>query len=140
MTARPDMERIVIATDGSDSAREALHVGLELAAEQGTPVTIVHVVRPSDGDPPRHAEDDEALREGLALARHEEVEPDLELREGEPAEEVARLAEEIDADLVIVGSRGLGRASASILGSVSRSMLDCCKQPVMVVRGRRTPS
>ena len=143
MTGRPDMERILIATDGSDSAREALHVGVELAAEQGTPaVTIVHVVGEADGGTSNSSrpEQDEALREAIEIARHAEVEPEIELAVGEAAEEVAKLAERVDADLVIVGSRGLGRASATLLGSVSRALLDRCGRPVMVVRGHRSPS
>jgi len=133
------MERILIATDGSDSAREALHVGVELAAEQGTSVTIVHVVEQAnaeDGNGLR-ADKDAALSEAVEMARHAELEPEIELLAGDVADQVAELAERIDADLVIVGSRGLGRASASLLGSVSRSTLDRCKRPVMVVRGRR---
>ena len=134
------MERILVAIDGSSSAHEALHVALDLAAEQGTPVTIAHVVDASNGGVLPDAKDDDALQEALELARHAEVEPELTLLHGDAAAELAKLAEEIDADLVIVGSRGLGRASASLLGSVSRSTLEACKRPVMVVRGRRTSS
>lgn len=140
MTSRPDMERIVIAIDGSESSHEALRVGVELAAEQDTPVTIAHVVATPNGHDSVRPEDDGPLHEALEIARHAEVEPDLELLEGDAADEVAKLAERIDADLVIVGSRGLGRATASLLGSVSRAMLERCKRPVMIVRGHRTAS
>lgn len=139
MTTRPDMECVLIATDGSESAREALHVGLELAAEQGAPVTIVHVGENGVGaDISSDPQQDGALREAIETARRMEIEPDVELLEGDPAEEIVKLAERLDADLVIVGSRGLSRASATLIGSVSRAVLDQCAQPVMMVRGRRT--
>jgi nucleotide-binding universal stress UspA family protein len=142
VTTGLDMERILIATDGSDPAWEALHVGVELAAEQGTPVTIVHVVDSEGADISlnSHTDTDAALREATEIARRAEVEPDLELIVGDAIEEVANLAERIDADLVIVGSRGLGVAGASLLGSVSRGLLKKCKRPVLVVRGHPTPS
>ena len=132
---------ILIATDGSDSAREALHVGVELAAEQGTAVTIVHVVDANGNyDQNSRPDEDGALREAIGIARRAEIEPDLELATGDAADAVSRVAEQVDADLVIVGSRGLGRAGASLLGSVSRDVLKRCKRPVMVVRGHRSPS
>lgn len=140
MTARPDMERILIAIDGSEAAFDALHVGVDLAAEEGTSVTIVHVID-GDNDGPAsdsHPDRDDALREAVVIARRAEIEPDLELATGDAAEEVSKLAEQIDADLVIVGSRGLGKASAVLMGSVSRSLLSHCKRPVMVVRSHRS--
>ena len=53
---------------------------------------------------------------------------------GEPAEEIAARARAIEADLIVVGSRGRGPLATSILGSVSAGVIDRAPCPVLVVR------
>ena len=57
------------------------------------------------------------------------------LRKGRPAEEVVGLAEELAADLVIVGSRGLGQAKRLVTGSVSEGIVHLASRPTLIVRG-----
>ena len=57
------------------------------------------------------------------------------LREGDPAEETVALAEELDADLVVIGNRGVGRLRRLVAGSVSESVVHRASCPVLVVRG-----
>ena len=57
------------------------------------------------------------------------------LREGRPAEVVADLADELGADLVVVGSCGLGRARRIVTGSASEGVVRLASCPVLVVRG-----
>ena len=57
------------------------------------------------------------------------------LREGEPAEEIVAVAEELNTDLVIVGNRGAGRVTRLITGSVSEGVVHRASCPVLVVRG-----
>jgi nucleotide-binding universal stress UspA family protein len=144
------MNRILIATDGSDAAEEALETGLELANEHVAEVTIVHVEPrydlvvgsyltgpapvPRDEIPP---EDDEVLEKAAELAAEHGVEPRLVERSGYPPDEIARLANEIDADVIVVGSRGLGAVSEFVLGSTSRALLRRTTRPVLVVRATR---
>lgn len=131
------MKRIVIATDGSPSAMEALDAGLELAAEQGSPVTLVHVITKSElhrGPAFEHAEQDDVLREAAAAARKLDIDPELKLLSGDPADEISWLAESREADLVVIGSRGRGTVQGAILGSVSKAVLAASTRPVMVVR------
>jgi nucleotide-binding universal stress UspA family protein len=56
------------------------------------------------------------------------------LRQGRPDREVVDLAEGIDAGLVVMGSRGLGRIRRALLGSVSESVVRHAHCPVLVVR------
>jgi nucleotide-binding universal stress UspA family protein len=113
------MEKILIATDGSESAHEAIEFGLELASEQDAKPIFVHVVPAVDVMPSY----------GFSMAMPPE------LLAGNPAEEIVAYADSIDADLIVVGSRGHGRLASALLGSVSRGVLSESKRPVLVVRG-----
>ena len=143
------MERIVIATDGSESAHEAIELGLELATEQGAEPIFVHVVpeidvMPASGFgmaippavPHEPTDDDRApLEAALELAAEEGIDARTELLAGNPAAEIVAYADTVDADLIVVGSRGHGRIASALLGSVSRGVLSESKRPVLIVRG-----
>jgi len=136
------MQQILIATDGSEAAQEAVEVGVELAVEQHARVLFLHVQPTIDwiatiGGPyvplpqevPRPEEDD-ALRRAAEVANAHCVDARARAIAGDPATEIAAAADKIDADLVVVGSRGRG----ALLGSV----LKTSKRPVLVVRATRT--
>ena len=143
------MEKILIATDGSESAHEAIEFGLELASEQDAKPIFVHVVPAVDVMPsygfsvaippavPHVAtEDDRApLTAALEVAAERGIDARSELLAGNPAEEIVAYADSIDADLIVIGSRGHGRLASALLGSVSRGVLSESKRPVLVVRG-----
>ena len=145
------MKKILIATDGSPAAAEAVDLGLELASEQRAEVVLLHVVPPTDfrvtrvGPPhpvPHRLEitdEDTALHEAAEKATARGVAFQLELISGEAADEIVTLAEAVAADLVVVGSRGRGAIAGALLGSVSKAVLSQAKRPVLVVRGTRAP-
>ena len=142
------MKRILIATDGSASAREAVEVGVELAAEQGAEITFVHVL-PADEyivtgrlglslPKPHHVDMDEselALREAADAADEAGVSYALERISGNTVDEIVAIADSTDADLIVVGSRGRGPLTSTLLGSVSQGVLGESRRPVLVVRG-----
>jgi nucleotide-binding universal stress UspA family protein len=141
------MKTILIATDGSPSAREAIEFGLELAADQDSTVTFVTVAPASDvvpmggfgftGSVPHEvSEREEApLDEAHELAEQAGVTAYQRLLQGDPADEIVAFADVIDADLIVVGSRGHGAIASALLGSVSRGVLHEARRPVLVVRG-----
>jgi nucleotide-binding universal stress UspA family protein len=57
------------------------------------------------------------------------------LLRGEAVDEIVAFADVIDADLIVVGSRGHGTVASAVLGSVSRGVLREARRPVLVARG-----
>ena len=145
------MKQIVIGTDGSPSAQEAVEFGIELAQEQGADVTFVHVT-PADefvgGRVGTHAvshreavdESETTLKAAAGVAEKAGVSYTLERISGESAETIVGLAESLKADLIVVGSRGRGPVSSALLGSVSRDVLARASGPVLVARTAKTPA
>jgi nucleotide-binding universal stress UspA family protein len=142
------MNKILIATDGSDSAHEALEFGLDLAAEQDARAFVVHVAPAVDVMPyanfgyvapsiPHEFDehDRECLQEAAELAAEKGVDVETALLKGNPADEIVAFADTIDADLIVVGSRGHGAVASALIGSVSRSVLHQTRRPVLIVRG-----
>jgi nucleotide-binding universal stress UspA family protein len=144
------MNPIVIATDGSQCALDAENLGLEIAAAQNAEVVFVYVAPRMDVLPtlgvtgvasiPHELTDQDrtALERALRLASKWGVEARAELLRGNPVDEVIAYADAIDADLIVVGSRGHGGFASALLGSVSRGILHEARRPVLIARGVRS--
>jgi nucleotide-binding universal stress UspA family protein len=141
------MRRILIATDGSPSAADAVRIALELAVEQGAAVTFVHVVSPplatasewldaaTLGRPLDLRDNGMAVDSAAKLARDAGVDAEVVIVAGNAADEIVAYADTIDADLIVVGSRGRGAVTSALLGSVSHDVLHESRRPVLVARG-----
>ena len=121
-------KRIVVGTDGSDTAAEAVRQAAELAGAFGAELVIVHgskAVIVSHGLMAGVTPDVEGMREaGEEILREAaegagtDVKVRTAYREGDPAEAIIEQAEEEGADLIVVGNRGMRGAKRFVLGSV----------------------
>ena len=118
------MKRILVAYDGSESARRALDTTIELAKLSGALVTVASVVPVHPGRVPIDPWDDPAVHtkeliEAGDILREHGIEAELVRPYGDPAREIKELAEQGRFDTIVVGSRGLGAVSRLLQGSVS---------------------
>jgi len=145
-------ERIVVGVDGSPSSRRALQWAIHEAARCGSVLRIVSVLVPLEmglesyeyGPPDRglearaleraHAWVQEAQQQARAVLPVDRVSSDVRIG---GATEVL-LEESRSADLMVLGSRGLGGFRGLLLGSVSQQCVAHAACPVVVVRGDHT--
>ena len=141
---------ILLATDGSDEAKRATEVAVELSKGTGSEVHVVYVL-PTPAQLIGHHLYPEETRESLIGGAEREAErflneqaerigsdgakvAETHLRSGDPDKEILRLAEALDVGLIVIGSRGLGAVSRALMGSVSDSVVRHAHCPVFVVR------
>lgn len=133
---------IIWATDGSEAAERALSTALELTAAAEGKLIVVHAderLGGRAGGVPTIA-DEEDVRAGLeakvnALAESG-VDASFRVELGtnkDPADLIANVAEELGADLIVVGTRGHGRVAGMLLGSVTQRLLHVAPCPVLAV-------
>jgi nucleotide-binding universal stress UspA family protein len=79
--------------------------------------------------------DREAVEAAEALAEERGVRATSKILKGDVVDEIVACADNLDADLIVIGSRGHGALSSALLGSVSRGVLSESKRPVAVIRG-----
>lgn len=133
---------IVAATDGSAHGDRALALAESLAREADGQLVVVHVVElvggkggvyPAAADEPEIRQNIETQVEKL---RADGIDASIDVRRirlGGPAHEIAEAAAALEADLIVVGSRGRSPVSEVLLGSVPVRLLHIAKRPVLVV-------
>ena len=135
-------KHIVLAHDGSENADRTVPFVRELAGDEDAKVTIVHVeqefVGKGGGGPINAAED--SVVSGIEAQAKELSDDgiDTDVRKtaillGGPAAAIAKVADEIGADLIVVGGRGRSGVTGVLVGSVSQRLLHIASQPVLVV-------
>ncbi len=143
-------KRIVVGTDGSETAAEAVRQASELARLTGATLDIVtaynpvpqHRLREESGEVPGDVAHEVGPREDvnviLAAAAGPAKEGGIEVvthpREGDPADAILDVAEELEADLVVVGNKGMTGARRFLLGSVPNKISHHAPCGVYIVR------
>lgn len=145
------IRRILCPIDFSDFSRCALDLAFALAVRSGAEITALHVTAASlpptaafPQVPPLFPLDPtvlERLRAELACFVAPSRTPDIPLRtvvtEGSPVAEIIREAEELEADVIVMGTHGIGGFERWVLGSVAEKVLRKAPCPVMTVTKAR---
>jgi nucleotide-binding universal stress UspA family protein len=142
--------KILLAFDGSKASSEAARAATEIANATNSELHVVYVLQPDRYKPHLGPEMWEGWERGFERAKqhaHSWLEGEAERMRGQRTESVEAhlvlgrpdagivwLAEELDAGLVVVGSRGLGGITRALIGSVSDSVVRHAHCPVLVMR------
>jgi len=134
--------KIVVGIDGSAGSDRALDAAVEVAKRDGAAMVLCHVVEriAAKGDmaPVRADEQvaEERVETQVADLREQGIEAESRFESiilGGPGRSIAELAEEVGADLIVVGTRGHSALAGVILGSVTQKLLHLAKVPVLCV-------
>lgn len=144
------MPGIIVGVDGSTHSRRALEWAIKEAASRHTPLTVVTVHQPYRGywNAAVDFPGDNALVEAASKAVQEETDevlaklaedarpPEVNVMavDGQPADRILRAAASVDADLIVLGSRGAGGFAKLLMGSVATQVSHHAHCPVMIVR------
>jgi nucleotide-binding universal stress UspA family protein len=131
---------IVVGYDGSDCAREALRVGMEIGKAYGEPVTIAfgYQVNRMAGEVQDYAASVrelafKQLEHGIHQAQAAGVTVEAVVVEQAPAQALVDLAAERDARVIVVGTRGEAPFRSALIGSTPHKLLHLSDRPVLVV-------
>jgi len=135
-------ERILVAVDGSPKSEKTIGIAVDMARRYGSAVTVVHVreYERYEGDdvdlgPPISAE--RLVDDVLATFREAGVEAHGEIRRvgfGSTPEQIVEVARASDADLIVMGSRGMTEWKSLLLGGVANKVVHHAACPVLLVR------
>lgn len=142
--------RIVVGTDGSETAAEAVRQAIELATLSGATISIVSAYAPVSGrrvsDQQQQAPADVQYELGpredvnfvldaaAAEAKERGVEVQTHPVEADPADAILNVAEETKADLIVVGNKGMTGARRYLLGSVPNNVSHHAPCSVLIAR------
>lgn len=142
--------RIVVGTDGSETAGEAVSQAIELARLSNARLSIVSAYSPAAGrrgqaeaqEAPADVQYELGPREDVNLvldaAAAEAKEAGVEVQthpvEADPADAILNVAEEVKADLIVVGNKGMTGARRYLLGSVPNNVSHHAPCSVIIVR------
>lgn len=144
--------KVLLGTDGSETAAATVRFVAAFPFPAGTEVTIVSVIWDvlheheiaaltteqwgvfQETESGTRGEVEDLLRSEAEILQQADWEVSTEIRTGHPAEEIVAAAEEHEADLIVVGSHGLTGFKRFLLGSVSNQVLQSAKHSVLIVR------
>jgi len=136
-------DRILLPTDGSDSMERVLEHAADVAARRDATVDVLYVVddrafltledgMQDEATAQLRAQGQDAVQRAGERLQEEGVDVETHVREGDPAEEILGALDDGDADLVVMGTRR-GEFEQSMLGSVSRQVVESTETPVLTV-------
>jgi nucleotide-binding universal stress UspA family protein len=141
---------VVVGTDGSDTATQAVHQAVDLAKAVGARLELVSAYEPVPAQRLQQERRDAPEDLQWAINPREDVDATLEAaakvaseagvtvntyaRQGDPADAILDVAEEQEADLIVVGNKGMTGAKRFLLGSVPNKVSHHAPCSVMIIR------
>lgn len=144
------IHRILVPTDFTETSDRALEYAIELARRFDASVTLMHAYQiPAYGFPDTAIIASAELATQMSTAAQARLNALIDsfktsgismvaiLRDGVPWEEVKSVAEEIQADLIVIGTHGRRGLARALLGSVAENVIRTSNLPVLVIHGPR---
>lgn len=145
--------KLLVATDFSPSTKKVLDVARRLALALDASLCVLHVATPEpqfktytagerqdrDETAAEYREEHRLLQEAAGAMRDAGIDAKGLMLKGAPAKAILAEADKLDADLIIMGSHGLGAVFKMLLGSVSSAVLKKSGRPVLIVPAQRDP-
>jgi nucleotide-binding universal stress UspA family protein len=131
------IEKILLANSGAGQTEAMLKALMEIPLIQRAQVTVLHVVPPqvtAEAMTEKWEVGGKTLANAIQTLNLDPARVTAMLREGDPKDVVCKVAEEVDADLIIMGSRGLKRIQSILENSVSQYVFQLSSRPMLLVR------
>ncbi|MBZ8178599.1 universal stress protein [Oscillatoria salina] len=131
------IQKILFADSGTGHSEELLKYLMEIPSLKNASIAILHVVSPqvsSNAMTDKWEEGGKILANSLQNLQLDPTKVSTMLRQGDPKDTVCKVAEEIDADLIIMGSRGLKRLESILENSVSQYVFQLTDRPMLLVK------
>lgn len=131
------IEKILLADSGNGHTEEMLKALMEIPTFKPASVTVLHVVPPqvtSEAMTDKWEEGGKVLAKAIQSLQLDPKNVNAVLREGDPKDVVLRVADEVDADLIVMGSRGLKRLQSILENSVSQYVFQLASRPMLLVK------
>jgi nucleotide-binding universal stress UspA family protein len=131
------IEKILLANSGTGHSEEMLKALMQIPSIQRAKVTVLHVVPPqvtSEAMTEKWEEGGKFLASAIQSLKLDPNNVSAILRQGDPKSVVCTIADELDADLIIMGSRGLKRLVSILENSVSQYVFQLSARPMLLVK------
>ncbi|HIK55252.1 MAG TPA: universal stress protein [Synechococcales cyanobacterium M55_K2018_004] len=131
------IEKILLAESGTGKAAEMLKTLMEIPTFKAANVTVLHVVTPqttTEAMTEKWEEGGKILANTIQTLGLDPAKSNSVMRAGDPKDIVLRVADEIDADLIIMGSRGLKRIQSILENSVSQYVFQLASRTMLLVK------
>ncbi|WP_271272952.1 universal stress protein [Aliamphritea hakodatensis] len=145
-------KKICVAVDGSEMSLQAVTAAAEIATAFSADLLLLHVIRPMKipTELERYIKSDdlaklrssaleevgkEIMTKALDVASQQGAEHvTAKVAKGDPAGTIIKQATKFEADLIVVGTRGLGKVEGALIGSISRKIADISSTSMLIVK------
>jgi len=131
------LDKILYADSGNGHTQEMLKILLDIPVFQSSEITILHVISPqvsADALAEKWEEGGKVLSDIVKNVNINPTKVSTILKQGDPKDTVCQTAQEVNANLILMGSRGLKRLEAFLENSVSQYVFQLTDRPMLLVK------